>query len=187
MAAPVLSVEGLSIALPGGSDRVLGVEDVALEVYPGEITCIVGESGSGKSLTAAAIMDLLPGPVRTVAGAIRLAGQDLAQLSRSQMRALRGAGVAMVFQEPMTALNPAMRIGTQIAEVFAIHRPAMPAAEVQARTLALLRDVGLPRPESIHRAFPHQLSGGQRQRVVIAMALALEPKLVIADEPTTAL
>jgi len=184
---PVLSIDALSLALPPGADRPLAVDGASIEVRAGQITCIVGESGSGKSLTAAAIMDLLPEAVRPAGGAIRVGGQDVTALDPAGMRALRGNRVAMVFQEPMTALDPSMRIGDQIREVFAIHRPRMPRAEVDARVTGLLADVGLPRPDRMRLAWPHQLSGGQRQRVVIAMALALDPMLVIADEPTTAL
>ena len=182
----VVSVEGLSVALPMGADRALAVEDVTLSVAAGEVLCVVGESGSGKSVTANAIIGLLPDGVEPVAGRIVMDGRDLLTLPDAERRAMRGRDIAMVFQEPMTALNPLMRIGDQIAEVFEAH-DALGARERRASALTLVEEVGLPDPEKILRAYPFQLSGGQRQRVMIAMALALEPKLLIADEPTTAL
>jgi peptide/nickel transport system ATP-binding protein len=183
----VLRIEGLSISLPESADRPLAVSDAGFTVGAGEIVCVVGESGSGKSLTGAAVMGLLPRGISLVAGTILVGGVDVASLHDRELRAMRGDRVAMIFQEPMTALNPVMTIGDQVAEVFKIHRPAMLASEVRESVLTLLRDVGLPRPEGMRSVYPHQLSGGQRQRVVIAMALALDPALVIADEPTTAL
>ena len=151
-----------------------------------EILCIVGESGSGKSLCAQALIGLLPKAIKVERGEALFDGVDLLHLPPAEMRALRGRRIAMIFQEPMTALNPAMRIGDQIAEVFEAHDMLTPA-ERRERVLALAREVRLPEPERIVRAFPHQISGGQRQRAMIAMALALEPALLIADEPTTAL
>lgn len=186
-AHPVLTIDRLSLSLPAGSDRSLAVSEVSLTVEPGEIVCVVGESGSGKSLTASAIMGLLPRGISMTDGAIRVGERDIARLDPAGLRAMRGDDVAMVFQEPMSALNPVMRIGEQIREVFRIHRPEMPAAQAEARVIGLLTDVGLPRPAEARQAYPHELSGGQCQRVVIGMALALEPKLIIADEPTTAL
>jgi len=185
-AAPVLSLQGLSVRLPPRADRSHALRDVSLDVHAGEIVCVVGESGSGKSMTASAIMRLLPPGVAIEAGRILLAGEDLATAAEARMRALRGAGIAMIFQEPMTALNPLLTVGEQIAEMFRVHTP-LPAAEVTARTLALLEEVRIPDPRLAARAYPHELSGGQRQRAMIAMALALDPCVLIADEPTTAL
>ncbi|WBY01223.1 ABC transporter ATP-binding protein [Ramlibacter tataouinensis] len=186
-APPVLRIEGLSIRLPAGADRPLAVEGVDLQLHAGETLCVVGESGSGKSMIANAVMGLLPGPqVAPVAGRILFEGRDLLALSEDELRALRGCRMGMVFQEPMTSLNPVMRIGEQIGEVLDAHQ-SLPAPERRARIVAALRDVGLPEPELIADAFPFRLSGGQRQRVMIAAALVLQPKLLIADEPTTAL
>ncbi len=184
--AVVLSVEGLSIALPPGAERELAVEDVHVTLRAGEILCVVGESGSGKSMWANAVMGLLPARVAPSAGRLSFRGTDLLELGAADLRALRGARIAMVFQEPMTALNPLMRVADQIVEVFEAHGELAPAAR-RARALALLDEVGMPDPPRAARAYPHQLSGGQRQRVMIAMALALEPDLLICDEPTTAL
>ncbi|CAD5280929.1 Glutathione import ATP-binding protein GsiA [Bosea sp. 62] len=183
---PVLSIRDLSVALPGGGDRAHAIRDVGFEVRRGETLCIVGESGSGKSMTAHAVMGLLPQGLSVGAGEIRLAGQALTACSDREWRAIRGRSIGMIFQEPMTSLNPVQRIGEQIVEVFKAHGVLTPAQR-RAKALALLAEVGLPEPEQLLRAFPHQLSGGQRQRVMIAMAVALEPHLLIADEPTTAL
>ncbi|MFP7671839.1 ABC transporter ATP-binding protein [Marivita sp. S0852] len=182
----LLSINNLSIALPKGADRELAVEDVSFTLDKGEILCIVGESGSGKSMSANALMGLLPEGVAPSDGSILFEDRDLLTLSEAEMLALRGADISMIFQEPLSALNPLMRIGDQIAEVFEAHGLLTPA-ERRKRALELLHEVGLPDPEQTIRAYPFQLSGGQRQRVVIAMALALEPKILIADEPTTAL
>jgi len=184
----LLSIRGLRIALPKGADRPFAIEDADLDLEAGETLCIVGESGSGKSLTAAAVMGLLPAPrVTLAAGSILLDGEELTTATDARLRALRGERMAMIFQEPMTALNPLLRIGRQIEEVFESHRPDMPRAERARRVQAAIEEVGLPDPAATARAFPHELSGGQRQRAMIAMALALEPRLLIADEPTTAL
>ncbi|HSW06240.1 ABC transporter ATP-binding protein [Aquabacterium sp.] len=185
-AQPVLEVQGLSIALPPGADRPLAVTQASLVLMPGQTLCVVGESGSGKSMIANALMGLLPPRVAPVAGRILFEGRDLLQLDEEQMRELRGRRIGMVFQEPMTALNPLMRIGEQIGEVFDAH-VTLPAAEKRRRIVAALADVGLPEPELLVDSYPFRLSGGQRQRVMIACALALEPRLLIADEPTTAL
>ncbi len=183
----VLDVRNLSVSLPEGAERPLAVEDVSFTVARNEILCIVGESGSGKSMVAHAIMGLLPKPhVRVAGGQALLQGRDVFKLSAAQQRAMRGADVGMIFQEPMTALNPLMRVGDQIEEALRAHVD-MNARQRRERVIALLDDVGLPDPSELRRSYPFRLSGGQRQRVMIAIALALEPKLLIADEPTTAL
>ncbi len=183
---PTLRIEHLTIDLPAGADRPHAIRDVSLSLYPGRTLCIVGESGSGKSMSANAVMGLLPKGVTVGGGQILFDGRDITHLTEAGYQALRGAGIAMIFQEPMTALNPLMKIGAQIAEVFEAHGRLTPP-ERAARALHLLREVGIPHPERAQFAYPFQLSGGQRQRVVIAMALALEPRVLIADEPTTAL
>jgi peptide/nickel transport system ATP-binding protein len=182
----ILSIEELTLALPAGADRALAVENVSLALYPRQILCVVGESGSGKSVCAYAAMGLLPDTIRPLSGAIRLDGRDLLKLSAAEWRELRGRRIAMIFQEPMTALNPVITIGGQIMEAFEAHGQ-LSIAERRARTIALADEVGLPEPERIIHRYPHQLSGGQRQRAMIAMALALEPQVLVADEPTTAL
>jgi peptide/nickel transport system ATP-binding protein len=182
----VLRLQGLTVALPKGADRAHALKDVSLDLNANEILCVVGESGSGKSMTASAIMRLLPPGVRIESGAVLFEGQDLATADERSMRAIRGAGIAMVFQEPMTALNPLRTVGDQIAEMFRIHFD-LSAKEIAARMLALLEEVRIPDPAQAARAYPHELSGGQRQRAMIAMALALDPRVLIADEPTTAL
>ena len=181
-----LEIRDLSVALPPGADRPYALQDVTLTLERGKILCVVGESGSGKSMTASAVMRLLPEGVRVAAGQVLLAGEDLLAKSEAEMRRLRGARIAMIFQEPMTALNPLRNIGDQIGESFRIHT-ALDAAEIERRVLALLEEVRIPDPQRALRAYPHELSGGQRQRAMIAMALALEPEVLIADEPTTAL
>ena len=181
-----LVVEHLSVALPRGGDRPQAVTAISFEVKKGEILCLVGESGSGKSVIAQAVMGLLPKTLPVVDGSMRLEGEELTRAPEARLRALRGARMSMVFQEPMTALNPVMRCGAQIDEVLREHTDLSPAAR-RARTVQILREVALPEPERMIDSYPHQLSGGQRQRIMIAMALVLEPVLLIADEPTTAL
>ncbi len=184
---PVLEIENLRVALPKGSDRPFALDGLSLTVAPGEIVCLVGESGSGKSLTAGAVMRLLPEPhVHVAGGAIRFEGEDILAKTEAEMRAIRGDRISMIFQEPMTALNPQKTVGWQIDEVLKLHMKAG-RRERKAHALEMLNRVHIPEPASAYNAYPHQISGGQRQRVMIAMALALSPKLIIADEPTTAL
>ncbi len=182
----VLELAHLTVALPSGGERGEAVRDLTFAVERGEIVCLVGESGSGKSVTAHAVMGLLPRALEPVGGAVRLEGEDILFASEARLRDLRTTRMSMIFQEPMTALNPVMTCGDQVDEVLATHTDLAAAARRQ-RTLAMLRRVGMSEPERISAAYPHQLSGGQRQRIMIAMALVLEPGLLIADEPTTAL
>ena len=187
MSETILDIRNLTIGLPKGADRASAVADFNLTLRAGEVTCLIGESGSGKSLVARAVLGLLPVPrVRVTGGQILFEGQDIVQADPRALARIRGARIGMIFQEPMTALNPLHSIGQQIEEVFRIHT-RLGRAERRDRVVQLLADVHLPEPARIARSFPHQLSGGQRQRAMIAMALALDPKLLIADEPTTAL
>lgn len=182
----VLSVQDVTIALPPGADRPNAVENVSFEIRRGQTVCIVGESGSGKSVLANAIMGLLPVGVTPVCGSMKLLGRELIDATQRELRTLRGSSMAMVFQEPMTALNPVMTCGEQIDEMLSHHSDLGPD-ERRSAVLKIMERVRLPEPERIYRAYPHQLSGGQRQRIVIAIALILRPELVICDEPTTAL
>ncbi|MCB1716882.1 MAG: ABC transporter ATP-binding protein [Candidatus Competibacteraceae bacterium] len=187
MNKPILTINNLTVRLPADADRSNAVEDVSLHVNPGEILCIVGESGSGKSVTAHTVMGLLPRQqLRPTAGQVLLQDEDLLLASDERLRALRGVGMAMIFQEPMTALNPVLQVGQQIEEMLLNHTQ-LSSRERHRKVLDLMHSVSLPDPDKMHKAYPHQLSGGQRQRVMIAMALALDPPLLIADEPTTAL
>ncbi|MGY0788793.1 ABC transporter ATP-binding protein [Azospirillum argentinense] len=183
---PLLDVRNLTIDLPRGADRPHAVQDLTFTLEPGEILCVVGESGSGKSMTAHAVLGLLPKAVKVSSGEIRHQGTNVFSLPERDQRSLRGGRIAMIFQEPMTALNPLMRVGDQIDEVLRYHTTLDRAAR-RARVVELLASVGLPEPDHLRRSYPFRLSGGQRQRVMIAMALAVEPDILIADEPTTAL
>ena len=182
----LLSVKNLSTEFPVKKGIVRAVEDVSFDVDQGEILAIVGESGSGKSVTSLSIMGLLAEPGHVAGGSLEFEGKDLATLSEKQYRELRGNDMAMIFQEPMTSLNPVYRVGNQIVEAIRTHEKVS-KAEAKDRAVDLLRKVGIPSPEARINDYPHQMSGGMRQRVMIAMALACNPKLLIADEPTTAL
>ncbi len=187
MMAPLLDVQGLEISLRTGDAARPLVHDLSFRIEAGEALCLVGESGSGKSVTALALMGLLdPKKLRPTAGRAMFEGQDLLALPPDRMRALRGHRIAMVFQEPMSALNPVQRIGDQIAETIREHRGTS-ARDAERQAVDLLDLVQVPDAKRRAREYPHQLSGGMRQRVMIAMAVALRPALLIADEPTTAL
>ena len=187
MSEPLLSVRDLRVYFHQRDRLVRAVDGVDLQLDPGKTLCLVGESGSGKSLTALSIMRLISPPGRIEEGSeITYAGRDLVAASAEQMQSIRGNEISMIFQEPMTSLNPAHTVGAQIAEAVRLHRPVSKAAAAE-RALEMLRLVGVPDPRRRASDYPHQLSGGMRQRVMIAMALSCEPKLIIADEPTTAL
>ncbi len=186
MNMPVLSIEKLSVALPAGADRVHALQDISLQLQAGQTLCVVGESGSGKSVLATTVMGLLAADLKVVQGSVALQGEALLLASPARLRALRGQAMGMVFQEPMTALNPVMRCGDQVDEVLRIHTD-WPRAQRRAHILNMMVQVRLPDPERIWHSYPHQLSGGQRQRIVIAMAMVMKPALLICDEPTTAL
>ncbi|MEO6817524.1 MAG: ABC transporter ATP-binding protein [Edaphobacter sp.] len=179
---PLLDVRGLSIAF----GKQTAVRDISFQINPGETLGLVGESGSGKSATSLAILRLLA-PSAQVSGQIAFAGESLLGLPEGAMRRHRGSSIAMIFQEPMTALNPSMRIGAQIAEALQAHHREISANSIKQRVLDAMHEVGLPDPEQRLRDYPHQFSGGQRQRILIAIALINRPRLLIADEPTTAL
>ncbi len=186
-AGNILEVRDLVVGFDTDEGPVVAVDGVSFAVPRGRTVGIVGESGCGKSVTALSVMRLLPQPMgRILGGRILFDGEELGGCTDERMAEVRGGEIGMIFQEPMTALNPVQRVGDQIGEVFRLHRK-LSKAEVRARTVEILRKVGIPSPEVRAGEYPHQLSGGMRQRVVIAMALACEPKLVIADEPTTAL
>lgn len=182
----LLSVKNLSTEFPVKKGIVRAVEDVSFDVDQGEILAIVGESGSGKSVTSLSIMGLLAEPGHVAGGSLEFEGKDLATLSEKQYRELRGNDMAMIFQEPMTSLNPVYRVGNQIVEAIRTHEKVS-KAEAKDRAVDLLRKVGIPSPEARINDYPHQMSGGMRQRVMIATALACKPRLLLADEPTTAL
>ncbi|HEY3765151.1 MAG TPA: ABC transporter ATP-binding protein [Gaiellales bacterium] len=183
---PILDVRDLRVDIPLSRGTVHAVDGASFALRPGEALGLVGESGSGKSMTLRAILGLLPNPGRIVSGEVLFEGQDLASASAGRLREVRGASIGMIFQEPMTALNPVMRVGDQIAEGPLAHL-GQSRSQARARALELMRKVGIPDPERRSHAYPHELSGGMRQRVMIAIALACEPRLMLCDEPTTAL
>ena len=186
MSEPLLSVRGLRVGFRTEAGLVQAVDGIDLDLAPGEVVGVVGESGSGKSVSMLAVMGLIDDPNAIIEGEARFGGRDLLGLSDRQMRAVRGEEIAMVFQDPMTSLNPVYTVGWQISEQIRAHRQVSRHA-ARARSLELLGAVGIPRPEQRIDQYPHQFSGGMRQRVMIAMALSCEPALLIADEPTTAL
>ena len=185
MPEPLLSVRDLAVEFSTEDGIVHAVNGVSYDVYPGEVLGVVGESGSGKSVGVMTLLGLVPG--RITSGTATFAGEDLLKMSKRRLRDVRGDDVAMVFQDPMTSLNPVLRVGDQLAEAIAVHRPELKRAQVKERVIDLLKLVGVPSPEARYSQYPHEFSGGMRQRAMIAMAIANEPKLLIADEPTTAL
>ena len=185
-AEPVLSVRDLRVTFDGPNGPVRAVDGVSLDLRPGEVLAVVGESGSGKSVTAMTLLGLTRGQASAIDGEVRFGGRDLLALSDRELRPIRGAEIAMVFQDPMTSLNPTKTVGRQIVDVLRLHTGAS-KREARERAVALLEEVGIPQPQRRVDAYPHEFSGGMRQRAMIAMAIACEPKVLIADEPTTAL
>ena len=186
--APILEVRDLEVEFAVDDGKIKVLDGVSFQVAPGQTLGIVGESGCGKSVTSLAIMGLLPRPHgQVVAGSIRFQGEELLAMAPDQMYKVRGNRISMIFQEPMTALNPVQTVGTQLMEVFSLHRPDFSKAQRKEAAIAMLQKVGIPEPAQRFAVYPHNLSGGMRQRVMIAMALACEPDLLICDEPTTAL
>ncbi len=181
----VLEVRDLQTVVRSRGRELPVVRGVSLDVQAGEVVALVGESGSGKSMTALSVMGLLPSAARVTGGTARLGGRDLLALDPTELRKARGDEIAMIYQDPMTSLNPLMRVGAQVVEGLEAH--GVPRVDARSRALESLGEVGLPRPERIARSYPHELSGGQCQRVMVAMAVAMRPKVLIADEPTTAL
>lgn len=186
MTAPLLEVSHLRVEFPTRHGRLLALDDISLAIGPGEILGVVGESGAGKSLTGAAIIGLLDPPGRIAAGEIRLAGRRIDNLPYQQMRRVRGREIGAIFQDPLTSLNPLYTVGRQLVETITTHLD-LTTAQARVRAIELLASTGIPAPEARVDHYPHQFSGGMRQRVVIALALAAKPKLIVADEPTTAL
>ncbi|MGH8706290.1 MAG: ABC transporter ATP-binding protein [Burkholderiales bacterium] len=186
MSTPLLEVKGLRVEFPTRRGTLVAVDGISFSIAPGEVLGVVGESGAGKSLTGMAVIGLLEPPGRVGAGEVRLEGARIDHLPYEQMRRIRGRRIGAIFQDPLTSLNPLYTVGEQLVETIRTHLD-LGAAEARERALALLREVGIPAPESRIDHYPHQFSGGMRQRVVIALALCAEPRLVIADEPTTAL
>lgn len=186
-APPCLEVRNLVVEFPNRHGTLTALNDVTLEIRSGEILGVVGESGAGKSMTGAAILGLLERPGHITAGEIRLAGRRIDDLSDRAMEKVRGREIGAIFQDPLTSLNPLFTVGAQLAETIRQHTPGISRAQARARAIELLQQVGIPAPNERVDHFPHQFSGGMRQRVVIALALAGRPRLIIADEPTTAL
>ncbi|MFZ3118810.1 MAG: ABC transporter ATP-binding protein, partial [Variovorax sp.] len=186
MTNPLLQVQNLVVEFPGRRGTLRALDDISFDIAPGEILGVVGESGAGKSLTGAAIIGLLEPPGRVASGEIRLEGERIDQLSHDKMRHIRGRKIGAIFQDPLTSLNPLYTVGRQLVETIQAHLPVN-GAEARRRAIGLLQDTGIPAAEQRIDHYPHQFSGGMRQRVVIALALAAEPKLIVADEPTTAL
>ena len=187
MAQPLLSIRDLVIEAQSADGTLRLVDGISFDVMSNEVFGVVGESGSGKSITMLGIMGLLPPSVHVTGGRVTLRGRDLLALSRKDLRAVRGGELGMIFQDPMTSLNPVLRVGRQIGEIIRIHNPGLSESQITNRVIELLALVGLPSPERRCRQYPHEFSGGMRQRAMIAMAIANEPALLIADEPTTAL
>src|SRR6266511_4380844 len=188
MADPLLSIRDLVVEFTTEDGIVQAVDGVSYDLFPGETLGIVGESGSGKSVSTMSILGLIPQPPgRIVRGEAMFKGTDLLKLSKKGLRRVRGKEVALVFQDPMTSLNPVLKIGSQIGEAIRTHNPGIKDEAVKNRTMDLLRLVGVPNPERRYEQYPHEFSGGMRQRAMIAMAISNSPKLLIADEPTTAL
>ena len=186
MTAPLLEVRHLRVEFPTRRGTLLALDDISFDIAPGEVLGVVGESGAGKSLTGAAIIGLLEPPGRIASGEILLEGQRIDNLPYEQMRAIRGRKIGAIFQDPLTSLNPLYTIGRQLTETILTHLPVS-AEEARQRAIGLLQDTGIPAAEQRIDQYPHQFSGGMRQRVVIALALAAQPQLIVADEPTTAL
>jgi len=185
-AQPLLQVENLVVEFPGRRGTLRALDDISFSIAPGEILGVVGESGAGKSLTGAAIIGLLAPPGRIASGEIRLQGERIDNLGQSQLRRIRGRRIGAIFQDPLTSLNPLFTVGRQLVETIQTHL-GLNAAAARQRAIDLLKDTGIPAAEERIDHYPHQFSGGMRQRVVIALALAAEPQLIVADEPTTAL
>jgi oligopeptide/dipeptide ABC transporter ATP-binding protein len=183
---PLLTIEDLYIEIPMRQRRLFPVQGVSLSIGSGEAVGLVGESGCGKTMTGLSIMGLLPAPAHVVRGSVRFDGRELVGLTERELRSIRGRGTAMVFQDPLTSLNPLMRVGPQIAEAVRLHHGVSKGA-ARSRATDCMKQVRLPRPRTLYDAYPHQLSGGMRQRAMLAMALASSARLLIADEPTTAL